>query len=110
MITPGGQDLRCRSQISLEANSQKYPQGRSGVLYTLNMDISFGNGNSILKLLRGVSRRREVREIRYPPPSLRKYTENTLSEQMAHSTVDLHLKEISEFLHGSVMKKNFTLQ
>ncbi len=26
-----------------------------------------------------------------------------LSEQIAHSTVDLHLKEISEFLHGSVM-------
>ncbi len=25
------------------------------VYYTLNMDISFGNGNSILKLLRGVS-------------------------------------------------------
>ncbi len=27
----------------------------------------------------------------------------TLSEQLAHSAVDLHLKEISEFLHGSEM-------
>ena len=26
---------------------------------------------------------------------------------MAQSTVDLHLKEISEFLHGSVMNNNF---
>ena len=34
---------------------------------------------------------------------------STLSEQMAHSIVDLHLKEISEYHHGSVMKKNFTL-
>ncbi len=34
----------------------------------------------------------------------------TLSEQIAHSTVDLHLKENSEFLHGSVMNKNVTLQ
>ncbi len=33
----------------------------------------------------------------------------TLSEQLAHSAVDLHLKEISEFLHGSEMKKNPTL-
>ncbi len=35
-------------------------------------------------------------------------TNCTLSEQIAHSTVDLHLKEISEFLHGSalVMNKN----
>ena len=33
----------------------------------------------------------------------------TLSEQIARSTVDLHLKEISEFLHGSVMNKDFTL-
>ena len=32
----------------------------------------------------------------------------TLSEQLAHSTVDHHLKEISEFLHGSVMNKKFT--
>ena len=31
--------------------------------------------------------------------------EESLSEQMAHSNVDLHLKEISEFLHGSVMNK-----
>ncbi len=30
----------------------------------------------------------------------------TLSEQIAHSTVDLHFKEISEYLHGNVMKKN----
>ena len=29
----------------------------------------------------------------------------TLSEQIAHSTADLHLKEISEFLHGSVGNK-----
>ncbi len=28
---------------------------------------------------------------------------HTLSEQLAHSAVDLHLKEISEFLHGSEM-------
>ena len=34
---------------------------------------------------------------------------STLSEQIAHSTVDLHLKQISEFLHGSVMNKNLTL-
>ncbi len=34
---------------------------------------------------------------------------HTLSEQIAHSTVDLHLKEISEFLHCSVMNKDFTL-
>ena len=27
-------------------------------------------------------------------------------EQMAHSTVDLHLKEISEYLHGNVMNKS----
>ena len=33
----------------------------------------------------------------------------TLSEQLAHSAVDLHLKEISEFLHGSEMNKNPTL-
>ncbi len=30
-------------------------QGMSRSTYTLNMDISFGNGNSILKLLRGFS-------------------------------------------------------
>ncbi len=35
---------------------------------------------------------------------------HTLSEQIAHSTVDFHLKEISEFLRSSVMNKNFTLQ
>ncbi len=35
--------------------------------------------------------------------------EATLSEQITHSTVDLHLKEISEFLHSSVMNKDFTL-
>ena len=35
--------------------------------------------------------------------------ETTLSEQLAHSAVDLHLKEISEFLHGSEMNKNPTL-
>ena len=29
----------------------------------------------------------------------------TLSEQLAHSAVDLRLKEISEFLHGSEMNK-----
>ena len=34
----------------------------------------------------------------------------TLSEQIAHSTSHLHLKDISEFLHGSVMTKNLTLQ
>ncbi len=35
---------------------------------------------------------------------------NTLSEQLAHSAVGLHLKEISsEFLHGSEMNKNPTL-
>ncbi len=34
----------------------------------------------------------------------------TLSEQLAHSAVDLHLKEISEFLHGSEMNENPTLQ
>ncbi len=34
---------------------------------------------------------------------------HALSEQIAHSTVDLHLKEISEFLHGSVMNKNLSL-
>ncbi len=28
-----------------------------------------------------------------------------LSEQLAHSAVDLRLKEISEFLHGSEMNK-----
>ncbi len=33
----------------------------------------------------------------------------TLSEQLAHSAVDLRLKEISEFLHGSKMNKNPTL-
>ncbi len=32
-----------------------------------------------------------------------------LSEQLAHSAVDLRLKEISEFLHGSEMNKNPTL-
>ncbi len=32
----------------------------------------------------------------------------SLHSQIAHSTVD-HFKEISEFLHGSVMNKNFTL-
>ncbi len=32
----------------------------------------------------------------------------TLSEQIAHSTVYTHLKEISEYLHGSVMNTNFT--
>ncbi len=35
--------------------------------------------------------------------------EPTLSEQLAHSAVDLRLKEISEFLHGSEMNKNPTL-
>ncbi len=30
---------------------------------------------------------------------------STLSEQIVHSTVDLHPKEISESLHGSVMNK-----
>ncbi len=35
--------------------------------------------------------------------------DTTLSEQLAHSAVDLHLKEISEFLHGSEMNKNPTL-
>ncbi len=34
---------------------------------------------------------------------------SSLSEQIAHSTVDLHLREISGYLHGSVMNKNFTL-
>ncbi len=34
---------------------------------------------------------------------------STFSEQIGHSTVDLHLKEISEFLHGGVMNKDFTL-
>ncbi len=34
---------------------------------------------------------------------------DTLSEQLAHSAVDLHLKEISEFIHGSEMNKNPTL-
>ncbi len=34
---------------------------------------------------------------------------HTLSEQIAHSTVDLHLKEINEFLRGSMMNKNFIL-
>ncbi len=33
----------------------------------------------------------------------------TLSEQLAHSAVDLRLKEISEFLHGSEIIKNPTL-
>ncbi len=33
----------------------------------------------------------------------------TLSEQIAYSAVDLHLKEVSEFLHGSEMNKNPTL-
>ncbi len=28
-----------------------------------------------------------------------------ISEKITHSTVDLHLKEISEFPHGSVMDK-----
>ncbi len=32
----------------------------------------------------------------------------TLSEQMAHSTVDLHLKEISEFLHTRVGRSTYT--
>ncbi len=36
-------------------------------------------------------------------------TIHALSEQLAHSAVDLHLKEISEFLHGSEMNKNPTL-
>ncbi len=36
-------------------------------------------------------------------------TLRTLSEQLAHSAVDLRLKEISEFLHGSEMNKNPTL-
>ncbi len=30
----------------------------------------------------------------------------TLSEQIAHSTIDLHFKEIIEFFHGRVMNKN----
>ncbi len=34
---------------------------------------------------------------------------HTLSEQLAHSAVDLRLKEIGEFLHGSEMNKNPTL-
>ncbi len=34
---------------------------------------------------------------------------DALSEQLAHSAVDLHLKEISEFLHGSEVDKNPTL-
>ncbi len=33
----------------------------------------------------------------------------TLSEQLAHSAVDLHLKKISAFLHDSEMNKNPTL-
>ncbi len=33
----------------------------------------------------------------------------TLSERLAHSAVDLHLKEIGEFLHGSEMNQNLTL-
>ena len=32
--------------------------------------------------------------------------ESTLSEQLAYSAVDLHLKEIREFLHGSEVNKN----
>ncbi len=32
-----------------------------------------------------------------------------LSEQLAHLAVDLHLKEISEILHGSEMNKNLML-
>ncbi len=32
----------------------------------------------------------------------------TLSVQIAHSNVDLQLKEVSEFLHCSVMNKNLT--
>ncbi len=36
------------------------------------------------------------------------HLKTTLSEQIAHSTVDLHLKEISEFLHGSAMNKRYT--
>ncbi len=38
-------------------NSHRMASAGKGALneYTLNMDISFGNGNSILKLLRGVS-------------------------------------------------------
>ncbi len=35
--------------------------------------------------------------------------ESTLSEQLAHSAVNLHLKEISEFLHGSEVNKNPSL-
>ncbi len=38
----------------------------------------------------------------------KEYLSGTLSEQIAHSTVDLHLKEISEFIHGSVMNKDKT--
>ncbi len=34
---------------------------------------------------------------------------DTISEQLAHPAVDLHLKETSEFLHGSEMNKNLTL-
>ncbi len=34
---------------------------------------------------------------------------DSLSEQLAHSAVDLHLKEISEFPHGSEMNKTPTL-
>ena len=34
----------------------------------------------------------------------------TLSEQLAHSAVDLHLEEISEFLHGSEMNKNYAVR
>ena len=38
-----------------------------------------------------------------------KITFDALSEQLAHSAVDLHLKEIIEFLYGSEMNKNPTL-
>ena len=31
--------------------------------------------------------------------------QTALSDQLAHSAIDLHLKEISEFLHGSEMIK-----
>ncbi len=39
----------------------------------------------------------------------KRFLVDTLSEQLAHSAVDLRLKEISEFLHGSEMNKNPTL-
>ncbi len=41
-------NFQYQSQFLQETNTDTLP-------YTLNMDISFGNGNSILKLLRGVS-------------------------------------------------------